>query len=151
MSKFTQEDLLNAMELKVGDRIQYSFYKSPVTVSYNDVDGYYLLADNGKFLYLHTLIDHDYIRIIQPKYTLTETEKHIVLAIDEKWNWIARSRMGNLFVAQEAPLKTSLNWGDVKFQRTFDMFNHHFQFIQWSDPEPVSLDELRQIAKGETK
>ena len=82
------------------------------------------------------------------KYTLTETEKHIVLAIDEEHKWIARSSYGNLFVYASKPIKQYDAWFRCSLDYCeFNPFNHLFQFIQWSDTEPVSLDELREIAK----
>lgn len=159
MSKFTQEDLLDQMGLRIGDRVRvfgHGIYK----VINTELDGICLVLENSEAhqwgeepddLGIEWLIGYEYSVITPPKYTLTETEKHIVLAIDEKWKWIARD-MENSVVALYLvkPTKTSTYWEDIKDWSGYcslDAFPNHFQFIQWSDEEPVSLDELRGIAK----
>lgn len=86
-----------------------------------------------------------------PKYTLTETEKHIVLAIDEEWKWIARNYDTTLCVFSDTPRQRKQHWlcweKNGGYYSPLIPLNHHFQFIQWTDNEPVSLDELREIAK----
>jgi len=151
--RFTQEDLLNAMGLKVGDLLRVWIWKADFMVE-DTLDGIMLQHTERpeEQHWIEELVGTDYEIITPPKYTLTETEKHIVLAIDEKWKWIARTKKGNMFLFLSKPVKKDDYWGVLgELISDFYAFNHHFQFIQWSDHEPVSLDELRQIAKGETK
>ena len=83
-----------------------------------------------------------------PKYTLTETEKHIVLAIDEKWKWIARDRDG-LHIYTTLP-KFDYCFSDFGctdgYTEYFNVFIDNFEYVI-ENQEPVSLDELREIAK----
>lgn len=156
MSKFTQEDLLNAMGLKVGDKVRI-FGQGIYKVITTELDGIGLSLENPETdqwktaaddLSIEFLIGSEYSVVTPPKYTLTETEKHIVLAIDEKWKWIARDDSNCVRLFQSKPIKGENNWSATSYFFTFlNCFNHHFQFIQWSDTEPVSLDELREIAK----
>lgn len=160
--KYDYAQLLKDMGLKVGDQVKFRRHVYKLCFNHSklgtgEYDVYpvlyrtYLTIKNGiikDIIPVLHLIGQEYSVIAQPKYTLTETEKHIVLAIDEQIKWIARSIYGNLFVYVSKPIKK----GDAWFRNALDYyefypFNHHFQFIQWSDTEPVSLDELREIAK----
>ena len=135
--KFTQEDLLNAAGLKLGDKILFAFYGSPVTVSYNELDGFHFMADNGKHFYIQTLIDHDYTRIIQPKYTLTEDDKKLVMSIELvgvelKDQLLSRNSNGYLHLSVHEKNVLFLNDDLLKCIE---------------NNNSVSLDELKEIAK----
>jgi hypothetical protein len=145
--KFTQEDLLNAMGLKVGDRVLISCMP-PAEIERDQYGDPSLLWVDGKMSELCDLINIEYTVIPQPKYTLTETEKHIVLAIDEKWKWIARDREG-LHIYTALP-KFDYDYQDFGctdgYTEYLNVFIDKFGFVI-ENREPVSLDELREIAK----
>lgn len=143
--RFTQEDLLNAMGLKLGDKVKIQ--DAIVEITKRDSGMIVIKHSNDTQFKITALIDEDYSVVPQPKYTLTETEKHIVLAIDEKLKWITRNSSGLLFLQINRPVKMEGFWGVYGGSvADFYAFNHLFQFIQWSDTEPVSLDELRGIS-----
>lgn len=87
-----------------------------------------------------TLIDHDYTRIPQPKHTLTETEKHIVLAIDENIELLHRNngRLSCCYKDRDINGIPIMEWVEIPVSKLFP-------FIK--DNDYVSLDELREIAK----
>lgn len=150
--KFTQEDLLKKLGIEVDKPFMCDGEKLFVSQnSYSDgTPSLFVCNEDGVYAELSYLLGKEITQA--PKYTLTEPEKHIVLAIDEDFKWIARSSYGNLFVYASKPTKQGAVWlRNALGYSEFYPFNHHFQFIQWSDEEPVSLDELRSIAKGETK
>lgn len=159
MSKFTQEDLLKAMGLKIGDKVSVDDTYEDLfvgVVELNESSGAVGVRSEDTFTRLSEIVrnGYEYSIIIPPKYTLTETEKHIVLAIQEKWKWIARDWYERLdLFSGDMPTKFigANMWSGNGMESEMYAFNHHFQFIQWTDEEPVSLDELREIAKGETK
>jgi len=83
-----------------------------------------------------------------PQYKLTEDEKAIVRCISKEYKWIVRDKIYGLFVCTEKPFKASkqsLDWssndGNYLYMK---MFVNVFNFIQWENDEPVSLDELRK-------
>lgn len=147
MPKITTHDILSQLGIEVGK--PFLFRGDKTIIRQIDEENWLMVENDGVMSrwFVGMLIDNEIEIIQQPKYTLTETEKHIVLAIDSRWKWLTRVAYGCLELTSEKPIKTSLGWGDVFAKRAFDMFHHHFQFIQWSDEEPVSLDELREIAK----
>lgn len=165
--KFTQEDLLNAMGLKVGDTVSVTVreLRTPIVGKIDsEYSGYDFEFDRlGVFgeeeaISLDEIIINgfEYSVITPPKYTLTETEKNIVLAIDEKWKWIAVDKNGDINLFNYKPVKLSRSFDYSPFDNKIDEkledkvilhLVNILPFIQWSDEEPVSLDELREIAK----
>ena len=149
MSKFTQEDLLNAMGLKVGDLLRVWILKADFMVE-DTLDGIILQHTERpeQQHYIEELVGVDFEIITLPKYTLTETEKHIVLAIDEKWKWIARDRDG-LHIYTTLP-KFDYDYEDFGcadgYTEYFNVFIDNFEYVI-ENQEPVSLDESREIAK----
>ena len=89
--KFTSEDLLKAMGLKVKDKIYFKHYVYEILDNdYTDC----LYRGNGvfsEFLPLTVLFNEEYT-IIQPKPTLTEDEKVILRNILLKYKWISRHK-----------------------------------------------------------
>jgi hypothetical protein len=86
--KFTQEDLLNKLGIEI-DKPFLVEYRNGITTQIK-LDKYlrifYKLPNSKWETQDNTLLDILGCEITPlPKYTLTETEKHIVLAIDEKW------------------------------------------------------------------
>ena len=78
---------------------------------------------------------------------LTEDEKAILkVLLNEKYKWIARDKNGCLYVYASKPEKVITIWegsGLPMFP-----FDHLFQFIEWEDEEPYSIEELLE---GEEK
>ena len=77
---------------------------------------------------------------------LTEDEKAILkVLLNEKYKWIARDKNGCLYVYASKPEKVITIWegsGLPMFP-----FDHLFQFIQWEDDEPYSIEELLEGEK----
>ena len=71
----------------------------------------------------------------------TEDEKAILkVLLKEKYKWIARDKNGCLYIYENKPEKRISIWGASGLaMRPFD---HLFQFIQWEDDEPYSIEEL---------
>lgn len=81
------------------------------------------------------------------KSQLTENEKVILRNIDKCIKYIARNMDGSLLVYEDKPVKAGEHW-DCEFQVYYFPFDKLFQFIQWEDEEPYSIEEL---LKGEEK
>ena len=74
----------------------------------------------------------------------TYDEKIILRNLPEKYKWIARDKNGLIFLCSKKPSKCDYSWigyNDIAFP-----FDHLFQFIQWEDKEPYSIENL---LKGE--
>lgn len=75
---------------------------------------------------------------------LTDDEIVILKNIDKEYKWLARNKIGNLFVYKTKPRKHGATWQiyrNICFSDLYT-FNHLFRFIKWSDEEPYSIDEL---------
>ena len=71
---------------------------------------------------------------------LTEDEKVILRNLPKKYKWIARDKSGLIFLCSKKPSKCNYSWigyNDIAFP-----YYHLFQFIQWKDEEPYSIEEL---------
>ena len=71
---------------------------------------------------------------------LTEDEKVILRNIPKQYEWIARDKNGLIFLYINKPVKRNF-WFDDCGTISFP-FDHLFQFIQWEDEEPYSIEEL---------
>ena len=76
---------------------------------------------------------------------LTEDEKVILRNLPKDYKWIARDKNGTICVFNGKPYKHRFVW-DGQFMGVLALFQHLFQFIQWEDKEPYSIEEL---LKGE--
>ncbi len=79
---------------------------------------------------------------------LTEDERVVLRNVPKKYKWIARDKIGYLFVHEAKPEKHLFGEDWVN---SFDcdgicIFDHLFQFIKWTDKEPYNIEEL---LKGE--
>ena len=127
MAKFTSEDLLKAMGLKVGDIVTTNFYKYKFIIT--ESDNYLVLIDNdGDYWPFELLIKNDYT-IIQPKPILTEDEKVILKNLPKYIINIYRDRAQNLFVGSN----------DGSYTRIY--YQHMFDFIKVGDG-CYSIEEL---------
>lgn len=77
---------------------------------------------------------------------INKEEYELLKRLDDKWKWIARDSRGtvlldDLWVYEYIPKRDSSfwteEWGDLK-----EIPYHLFQFIQWEDREPHSIDNL---------
>lgn len=136
--KFTSEDLLKAMGLKLGDEVAYLDRKGIVFMGLNDIP-MIDIEHIGK-RYLDVLLKYDYT-IIQPKPTLTEDEKVILRNLNKRYKYINREEYGGLRVSETKPIYSK----SMKeyYYSGFDTFiyDNLFQFIKWED-EPYSIEEL---------
>ena len=76
----------------------------------------------------------------------TYDEKIILRNLPEKYKWIARDKDGLIFLYAKKPSKCEYSWGGCKY--ILLPLEHLFQFIQWEDEEPYSIEDL---LKGEEK
>lgn len=143
--RFTQEDLLNAMGLKVGDTVSVDDKYEDLFVGVVEVhkdSGSIGIRSEETFLRLSEIIrnGYEYSVITPPKYTLTETEKHIVLAIDENIELLHRNngRLSYCYKDHDINGTPIMEWVEIPVSKLFP-------FIK--DNDYVSLDELREIAK----
>lgn len=141
--KFTSEDLLKAMGLKVGDRIKFGAFEYKVELySYADDEsraGIFRHMDNSDYS-LDVLVDEEFT-LLPPKPTLTEDEKVILRNLNKRYKYINREEYGGLRVSETKPIYSK----SMKeyYYSGFDTFiyDNLFQFIKWGD-EPYSIEEL---------
>ena len=74
------------------------------------------------------------------KPNLTEDEKVILRNVPYDYKWIARDIDGCLYVYESKPKKGITMWESDGLPMI--PFDHLFQFIQWEDKEPYSIEEL---------
>lgn len=72
---------------------------------------------------------------------LTNVERIILENIRKEYKWIARNINGYLFAYDEKPIKEKYSW-NYKYNIYDFPFDNLFQFIQWDDDEPYSIEEL---------
>ena len=77
---------------------------------------------------------------------LTEDEKVILKNIPKKYKYIARDRSGLIFLCSKKPSKCDYSW--IGYNDIASPYDHLFQFIEWEDEEPYSIEDL---LKGEEK
>lgn len=76
----------------------------------------------------------------KPKPQLTEDEKVILRSLPKEYKWIARDSSGMVYIFIEKPEKGQAIW--YGFGQPMIPFYHLFNFIQWEDEEPCSIEEL---------
>ena len=77
---------------------------------------------------------------------LTEDEKVILRSLPKDYKWVARDLSGMVYIFIERPEKGQAIWYGCG--QPMIPFYHLFQFIQWEDDEPYSIEDL---LKGEEK
>lgn len=136
--KFTSEDLLKAMGLKMFDRVRIDKL-GIFQIDILEEDVVLLEEDDGSFSDLHNLVNQDYT-IIQPKPTLTEDEKVVLRNVPKIYTHIARNYNSSWCTLYDsAPIRLSQEFSS--FAIWVLPFNTLFQFIKWED-EPYSIEEL---------
>ena len=74
----------------------------------------------------------------EPK--LTEDEKVILRILPKKYKYIARDKNSLICLYEKKPRKRENSWDGCKYMLL--PLEHLFQFIQWEDEEPYSIEEL---------
>ena len=92
----------------------------------------------------YTCIELLWEREKEPK--LTEDEKVILRNLPKEYKWIARDLSGLVYIFIERPEKGQAIWYGCR--QPMIPFYHLFNFIQWEDEEPYSIEDL---LKGEEK
>ena len=142
--KFTSEDLLKAMGLKVGDRINLG--ESVFEILNRNKNIICAKCDKEPFMYaisLVELVDRDYT-IIQPKPTLTEDEESLAkLLFNQGYKYVFKN-MHSFYccVSERKPIRNVNKWQlQEDLYYSMNMFTNLFQFIKWED-EPYPIEEL---------
>lgn len=89
----------------------------------------------------HEVLAGDFDIELEKPITLTEKEYHFVRAFDE--GWIAMDKKGGTFLHPVKPIKGLLTW--VSNSWYFELPAEMFPFIQWTDDEPWSIAQLREL------
>ena len=111
-----------------------SCYKEDLTnVDYFDIDIMKVYKD-------YTLTELLWKRKEEPKIKLTEDEKVILRNLPKEYKWIARDLSGMVYIFIERPEKGQTMWYGCG--QPMIPFYHLFQFIQWEDEEPYSIEKL---------
>lgn len=79
----------------------------------------------------------------KPKWTFTEDEKVILRNLPKEYNWIGRSKSGNLYLFLRKPsmpvLGEDIGLDVYSGSLLFMYYSHLFQTIQWEDDEPCEF------------
>lgn len=76
---------------------------------------------------------------------IPEPDRTILENIDEEYQWITRDEDGCVCVYTSKPTKKDSVWIGSSYAN-LNGFNHLFQFVRWTDEEPVNF---REALKGE--
>ena len=71
---------------------------------------------------------------------LNEDEKVILRSLPKEYKWITRDLSGMVYIFIERPEKGQAIWYGCG--QPMIPFYHLFQFIEWEDEEPYSIEEL---------
>ena len=112
---------------------------------FTDIDGE-VEFDIMKVYKDYTLTELLWERKEKPQPQLTENEKAILRNVPKEYKWIARDLSGMVYIFIERPEKGQAIWYGCG--QPMIPFYNLFQFIQWEDEEPYSIEEL---LKGEEK
>ena len=77
------------------------------------------------------------------KVLVSRGERIVLQMLEKKYRWIARDKIGNLYVFEEKPTKEReidcwLGCGPLNLVA----FNHHFRFIRYEDDEPWLITDI---------
>ena len=73
--------------------------------------------------------------------TISADEKVILRNLPEEFKYIARDQSSGIYIYREKPIKSRYEWID-ETAMSLQLYNHLFQFVQWEDDEPYSIEEL---------
>lgn len=73
---------------------------------------------------------------------LTELEHGILeyLLKKRQYRFVVRERNGIIYVYKSNPKKEADSWGSLSLNNELGLFNNLFQFVQWEDSEPTSIE-----------
>lgn len=85
-----------------------------------------------------------HIKITQIEY---EIAKYL---LSQNYRWIARNSKGSLIAYENYALKTETGWAVLNPTKTYPFaslnpFRELFQFVKWSDSEPMALREITKF------
>lgn len=96
--------------------------------------------------------ESEYVEYVE-EYTITSKEKNFLDVILPKWKYIARDRNNSLFIYPIKPIRLDGHWmikNDYFYRITEDVYGDMFNFIEWKDEEPWSIEDLKKLeVKGE--
>ena len=139
----------NVVELRNGDK--YLLYDDDIISLTGDG---YIPPDNYRqdFTDIDGEVEFDIMKVYKD-YTLTEllwerkekpqlneNEKVILRSLPKEYKWIARDLSGMVYIFIERPEKGQAIWYGCG-QPMIPIYNL-FQFIQWEDEEPYSIEKL---------
>lgn len=75
---------------------------------------------------------------------LTELEHGILEYLLEKrqYRFVVRERNGIIYAYKSKPKKEADSWESLSLNNELGLFNNLFQFIQWEDSEPTSIEDV---------
>lgn len=75
---------------------------------------------------------------------LTELEHGILeyLLENRQYGFVVRERNGFIYIYKSNPKKEADGWKSLSLGRELGPFNNLFQFVQWEDSEPTSIQEV---------
>ena len=73
---------------------------------------------------------------------LTELEHGILeyLLENRQYGFVVRERSGFIYIYKSNPKKEADGWKSLSLCRELGPFNNLFQFVQWEDSEPTSIE-----------
>lgn len=75
--------------------------------------------------------------------TISADEKAILRNLPEEFKYIVRDYNNIIYICKEKPIKDDYGWLDKTFSaESFELYAHLFQFIEYEDDEPYSIEEL---------
>ena len=76
--------------------------------------------------------------------TISTDEKAILRNLPEEYKYIARDSDASIFIYKAKPAKKESGWIDTitSSAASLNLYAHLFQFIEWEDDEPYSIEEL---------
>ena len=142
MKEFKKSDLTETMVCfsKIGytygltEINDYDFWKDDLS---SRIDGF------GDIVVIYDLKDLKPIWQREEPIVLNEREKAVLVLYDE-YKWIARDKSNDLYIFDEEPIKDDDIWENIGGLMC-KLPPNLFQFVQWEDEEPTSLDGLREL------
>ena len=148
----------NVVELRNGDfYVLANVYNEYILISITGK--YHLVLDGYNENLIHPSVYEFDIMKVYKDYTctellwerkekpqLTEDEKVILRNLPKEYKWIARDKSTCIHLFTLKPNKVTWWWNGAECIKL--VFPHLFQFIQWEDDEPYSIEDL---LKGEEK
>ena len=75
--------------------------------------------------------------------TISADEKVILRNLPEEFKYIVRDYDNIIYICKEKPIKSEYGWIDETLSaESLNLYAHLFQFIEWEDDEPYSIEEL---------